>query len=74
MGMERDGEMSERLHTWRYLCDTCKHFEKWRPNCVGKKCLITDKSGIKFRRKAINDKQEPKDVCKWWETRDGDCK
>ena len=62
--------MSERMYTWHYICDTCKHWHKLKPNYTGflGYCNAKD-SGVCFRKKAINDRQQPSEVCKVYKPR-----
>lgn len=66
--------MSERLHTWHYLCDTCKWadgdgaghfacFDYAPPEHDG------EASAPIASKLAINGEQEPHELCLSWEVR-----
>ena len=63
--------MSERMYTWHHLCDTCDNWKSWKPNYTGLdgRCLVTEKSGVLFHKRAINNRQQPSEVCKVYKPR-----
>lgn len=64
--------MSERLYTWHYLCDTCRYADS---DGAGRfMCLDYappgyggEWAGPIAEKLAINDRQEPHELCLGWE-------
>lgn len=51
------------LFTWHFLCDTCEHRDEERPvpRCTA------DGAGYRTAKLTISDRQEPNEVCRFWE-------
>lgn len=58
--------MSERMMTWSYLCDTCRHCE-YIASTTRVRCGAM--SGAITKRRAINGEQRAEDVCFGYEER-----
>ena len=63
--------MSERLHTWRYLCDTCR-LSGYDMGIFGTpgtewECWAGWEGKKPFMKVAINGEQEPHEVCPHFE-------
>lgn len=59
--------MSERMHTWHYLCDTCRlsgfGMGIFGPPDTEWECWADWKGKKPFMKVAINGEQEPYEVC-----------